>query len=89
LERPVTIEGTLHKKSNGRYSVKDYELTSGSGLEFLCEDDCHSRYDKKSDSYINYQYWRASRIEHDGKNYYLVGTNRDIELEGLKVRIRR
>jgi hypothetical protein len=89
LNTPVKVQGTLHKSPNGRYCVKNYELTSGCGLEYLCEDNAHSRYDSTRDEYVSQPYWTASRIEHNGKDYYLCGTNQDIELEGLKVRIRR
>ena len=47
-----------------------------SGLEVLIYDDFEERYS-----------WVASRIEHNGQDYYIVGL-RDTKLEGLKARIR-
>lgn len=89
LGKPIKVEGTLHKQANGRYAVGNYELSSGHGLEYLTSnDDFHSKYDDESDQYINYPYWIASRVEHNGTDYYIVGASKDIELEGLQVRIR-
>ena len=85
LSRPIKTEGTLHKQSNGRYEVNGTELTSGHGVEYLATDDRHSVY--VNGDYQPVPYWRSSRIEHNGKDYYIVGA--DIgSLEGLTVRIR-
>lgn len=37
--------------------------------------------------YTNTPYWCASRVEHNGEDYYIVGAN-GVKLEGLRVRIR-
>lgn len=93
LKRPVTREGVLVKQENGRYALHsaehmhDHEFTSGSGIECLLTDDWHTAYDPATDEYVQTPYWFASRMEHNGTDYYIVGASIN-ELEGLKVRIR-
>ena len=87
LCRPVKVEGVLHKNSTGRYEVNGYELTSGNGIEYLATDDRHMRYNT-NDDYVPTPYWKASRIEHDGKDYYIVGASDLNTLENVRVRIR-
>lgn len=87
LSRPIKVEGALHKNSNGRYEVRGYELTSGNGIEYLATDDWHMRYND-NDDYVPTPYWKASRIEHDGKDYYIVGADDLTTLENVRVRIR-
>jgi hypothetical protein len=77
LKRPVKAEGRLHRNGNGRYFVGDYELTCGYPVEYLSMDD----------RYGGRPYWRSSRLEHDGNDYYICA-DRKLELEGLQVRIR-
>lgn len=77
LRKPITGTYTLHKNRNGRYECERGELTSGSGIEFCHYNNFYERYE-----------WAGSRVEHDGKDYYIVGYN-DVPLEGLKVRFRR
>lgn len=86
LRRPIKKEGILHKNSNGRYGMKGHEFSSGCGIEYLTTDDWHCRYDENGD-YVQTPYWCVSRVEHNGEDYYIVGA-KDVELEGLKVRIR-
>lgn len=88
LERPIKSEGVLHKNSNGRYEFNGIELSSGYPLEYLATDDRHMRYDD-NDNYIVTPYWAYGRIEHNGNDYYIFGASKGLELEGLKVRIRR
>ena len=88
LERPIKVEGALHKNANGRYEVQGIELSSGCGLEYLSLDDRHMRYND-NDDYVSTTYWGYGRIEHDGTDYYIVGADKDTKLEGLRVRIRR
>lgn len=81
LSLPIKSTGQLHKGSNGRYSFNDIELSSGSGVEALIPDEI----------YINGEFqdgyrWLASRVEHNGEDYYIVGYSGS--LEGLTVRIR-
>ena len=84
LSQPIAYSGTLHKQANGRYMLDGYELTSGNGLEALvpCE-----IYSEEQNDYIEGVEWVASRLEHDGNDYYLVGY-RDLQLEGLTARKR-
>lgn len=86
LSRTIKTEGILRKKSNGRYELNGSELTSGNGIEYLATDDRHHVYDN-SGSYQQVAYWRSSRIEHNGADYYIVGDS-DIKLDGLRARIR-
>ena len=88
LERPIKVEGALHKNANGRYEVQGMELSSGYGLEYLSLDDRHMRYND-NDDYVSTTYWGYGRIEHDGTDYYIVGADKDTKLEGLRVRIRK
>lgn len=73
---PVRKTGYLHKNQRDRYEMDFKEFTCGSSIEALINDDYH-----------DHVFWAASRIEHNGSDYYLVGYP-DIHLEGLKVRIR-
>lgn len=82
LKKPVTAPTTLHKGSNGRYQAesngKDWEYTSGDGIEFLLPspfDDTES--------------WVASRMEYSQSksDYYIVGYEW-VQLDGLTVRKR-
>lgn len=80
----IIAEGYLQKKDNGRYSLDNIEFSSGKGIEYLCTTDDHY-YDFDEDKI--YPYWKASRIEHDGTDYYIVGCKEDIST--VKVRVRR
>lgn len=63
-------------KSQGD-SVEYHEYHCGDGIEYYFYDDWDEKYK-----------WRASRIEHNEKRYYIVG-NPNIELNGLRVRHRK
>lgn len=77
LSRPVKETSRLHKNRSGRYETKNgHYYTSGSGIEALIKDD-----------YQEVPYWVWTRVEHDGKDYYLVG-HKNIRLDGLTVRVR-
>ena len=86
LNRPIKEEGFLHKNRNGRYEINGHELSSGCGIECLITDDWHFKYDEDG-RYVETPFWYASRIEHNGEDYYIVDVY-DIEMEGLRVRIR-
>lgn len=87
LNRPIKGMGRLQKNSRNRYELPDgYEFTSGYGIEYLATDDRHSVYVEELEDYVNKPYWCASSVEHNGTDYYIVGT--DEELEGLTVRYR-
>lgn len=88
LNRPVKTEGELELNENGRYEVNGVELTCGRGVEYLCTDDYHATYDDGAKDYICVPYWKASRIEHNGEQYYLVGASELESLDSVHVRIR-
>lgn len=79
LKRPIKEEGTLYLNELGRYQIKGSNTyySSGYGIEFLT-------YDDYKDCYC----WHTSTVEHNGKDYYIVGYP-SVELNGLKVRVRR
>lgn len=76
LNLPIIYTGFLQKNINGRYAIGTKELTSGTCIEALIYDD-----------FCDQKYWVRTRIEHNGEDYYLVGY-RDIQIQGLEVRIR-
>lgn len=86
LKMPILFESKLKLRSDGRYGTIDDRTyyTSGSPIEFLYKDEV---YDYENQDYKQVTSWRSSRIEHNGNDYYIVGYS-DVELEGLKVRIR-
>lgn len=84
LSQPIAYSGTLHKQANGRYELDGCELTSGSGLEVLAPCEIYS---EEQNDYIAGVEWIATRLEHNGKDYYLVGYP-ELELEGLQARKR-
>ncbi len=78
LSKPFEEVSTLHMNSRGRYETEDEtELTCGCSLEALIYDD-----------FDDSRYWARTRIEHDGKRYYLYGYKKT-SLDGLKVRFRK
>lgn len=77
LALPVKEVSRLHKNTDGRYETESgHYFTSGCRVEALI-----------SDSFREVPRWVRTSIEHDGKDYFLVGYQ-EIELEGLKVRLR-
>ena len=77
LSRPVRETSRLHRNQSGRYETSGgHYYTSGQGIEALVTDD-----------YEEAPYWAWTRVEHDGKDYYLVGY-KDVSMDGLTVRIR-
>ena len=87
INAPVRVEGELHKKSNERYEVNGCELTCGCRIEYLRRDRRHETY--SNNEWINLPYWCKGRVEHNGKEYYIVGADENVILEGLRVRIRK
>ena len=77
LDKPIKAEGALYKNSNDRYEINDIELSSGDSIEYLIANDCN-----------HIPHWCASRIEHNGTDYYIVGAADLGKLEGIRVRIR-
>lgn len=78
--------GTLHLNSQGRYETESgYYYTSGSGIEFLRTEEI---YNPDSDKWEDAGIWTTSRVESKGGKYYIVGYP-DVDMTGLKVRVRR
>lgn len=83
LEKPIKGEYILHKNSNGRYECSAHEYTCGNGIEYYAYDNWNGHYR-----------WILSSVEHDGIDYYIVGSKslssdgNVIPLEGLRIRIR-
>ena len=78
MSQPVIETGRLHKNASGRYETESgHYYCCGSPIEALVQDD---RYEMP--------YWVKTCVEHDGKDYYLVG-HRNVSLNGLMVRIRK
>lgn len=87
LNQPVDFTDTLildeaerYQTSNGRRTY-----TSGSVIEFEYREEV---YNSEKEDWEEVVTWRTSRVEHNGERYYIVGYS-TIELEGLKVRVRR
>lgn len=77
INTPISYTGTLYKNSSGRYETENGDYyTSGKSIEVLI-------YDEMSEC----KKWVLTRVEHDGKDYYVVGY-KGVSLEGLTVRIR-
>lgn len=86
LKRDILLEDTLIVRPDGRYGTHngDFYYTSGSLIEFLYMDEILG-----TDGYlVKRPLWCISTVEHNGTDYYVVGYN-DIDLYGLKVRIRK
>lgn len=76
LNKPIQDIGELRKNNRGRYELGGEEFSCGSSIEVVLYDE-----------YYEKENWVRTRVEHNGKDYYLVGY-RDIPMQGLKVRIR-
>lgn len=75
---PVKEVSKLHKDTAGRYETDGgYYYTSGTGIEVLV-----------SDEYHKVPYWKRTCVEHDGKDYYIVGY-KDTPLDSVTVRVRQ
>lgn len=86
LNRPI-IEGTLHKKTNGKYAVKEIELSCGRAIEYIECDGKHEKSERNGES-VPIPYWKKSRIEHNGKDYYIYSAKELETIENLIVRVR-
>lgn len=84
LRYPIKTEGYLKKNRYDRYELNGIELTSGNGIEWLCDSD-DMYYNLSTDSCS--PYWKVGRIEHNGKDYYIVGCNSE-NITNIKVRLR-
>ncbi|MCM1027391.1 MAG: DUF5348 domain-containing protein [Roseburia sp.] len=77
LARPIQEVSRLHRNESGRYeTASGHSYTSGSLIEALVKDGYHE-----------VPYWVRTSLEHNGRDYYLVGYT-DVALDGLTVRVR-
>lgn len=77
LALPIREVSRLHRNESGRYETESgHYYTSGSPIEALVED-----------GYRDVPYWVWTTLEHNGKDYFLVGYG-SVELDGLTVRVR-
>ena len=77
LARPIVEESRLRKGVAEKYrTAKGHYYDCGSIIEALV-----------SDEYHEVPYWTRTTLEHNGKDYYLVGY-RDVPMKGLRVRVR-
>ncbi len=78
LDLEIKYESKLFLNDDDRYETEkgDY-FTCGSIIEYLSNDD----------RYSDYPFWRKSRVESDGGEYYIVDEPK-ISLNGLLVRVR-
>ncbi len=78
LDIEIKYESKLFLNDDGRYETEkgDY-FTYGSIIEYLSNDD----------RYSDYPFWRKSRVESDGNEYYIVDEPK-VSLSGLLVRVR-
>lgn len=84
-DRPIVEESRIYRNETGRYETdKGHYYTSGSSIEFLRTEQA---YNEDTDTWEDVQIWTASRVEHNGQDYYIVGYS-DLTLSGLMVRIR-
>ena len=77
LTLPIAEESSLRKGTDGKYrTAKGYRYDCGTLIETLVSDDYHDA-----------PYWTITSVEHNGKDYYLVG-HKDTPMKGLRVRVR-
>ena len=77
LNRPITETSRLHRGTAGKYrTAKGIFYSCGSSIEALV-----------SDEYHEVPYWTRTTVEHNDKDYYLVGY-KHLPMKGLTVRVR-
>lgn len=77
LALPIREVSRLHRNESGRYETESgHYYTSGSPIEALVDD-----------GYRDVPYWVWTTLEHNGKDYFLMGYG-SVELDGLTVRVR-
>lgn len=85
FEKPIREVSRIYTNASGRYeTAKGYYYTSGSGIEFLRTEEV---YNSDTNKWENAGIWTCSRVESRNGEYYIVGYS-DVELSGLKVRVR-
>jgi hypothetical protein len=77
-KQPIKETGRLTKNKDGRYDLPSGAyFTSGDLIEVKIYDDWFEK-----------ERWFKSTVEHDGKDYYIVGA-KDIKMEGILARQRK
>lgn len=85
FEKPIREVSRIYTNESGRYETdKGHYYTSGSGIEFLRTEEVYN-YD--TEEWENAEIWTCSRVESKDGQYYIVGYP-DVEMSGLKVRVR-
>lgn len=86
LLRPIAYTDTLTLYSDGRYGTSNGRnyYTSGSLIEFEDTKDTMNAEGTPEETPV---IWTISSVEHNGKDYYIVGYP-DVDLNGLRVRVR-
>lgn len=85
FEKPIREVSRIYTNESGRYETdKGHYYTSGSGIEFLRTDEVYN-YD--TDTWENAEIWTCSMVKSKDGQYYIVGYP-DVEMSGLKVRVR-
>ena len=78
ISLPVKYVSDLFRNMEGKYETEQGEYyPSGRLIEYLSNDENHHEY----------PFWRKSRVEHNGVDYYIVAEP-TLSLQGLKVRVR-
>ena len=78
LNLPVKYVSKLFRNMEGKYETEQGEYYPvGRLIEYMSYDENHHEY----------SFWRKSRVEHDGVNYYIVAEPK-LSLQGLTVRVR-
>ena len=86
LEMPIREASRIYRNETGRYETDHgHYYTSGSSIEFLRTEEV---YNDNSGKWEDSEIWTRSTVESKDGEYYIVGYP-DIELSGLKVRVRR
>lgn len=85
LEAPVDVEGPLVKLPNGCYRLQDRELSCGTRIEVLFEED---EYDPVRQQDVKKPRWVASTIESFQGRCFLAARP-GINLDGLQAKVRR
>lgn len=85
MDRPVAYTDTLILRPDGRYGTGSdrFYFTSGTVIEFAYIEEVQN-----ADGYEEIPVWTISSVEHNGKDYYIVGYP-DVSMDGLKVRVRK
>lgn len=85
MDRSVAYTDTLILRPDGRYGTRNdrFYFTSGTVIEFAYITEVQN-----ADGYEEIPVWTISSVEHNGKDYYIVGYP-DVSMDGLKVRVRK